>query len=331
MIIVWPVVPDISVIICTHNPHEDYLRRVLEALRAQTLPPTEWELLLVDNVSEKPLAGRIDLSRHPNARHVREEKVGLTHARLRGIAESKGGLLVFVDDDNVLRPDYLRACLKISADYPRLGAWGGSCLPEFEAEPPAELRPWLAGLVIEKLSAPVWANLPRGNEALPSGAGMVVRRNVALRYQELVLHDPVRQTLDRSGKMLGAGGDSDMALCSVDLGLGTGRFPELELTHLIPARRLTLEYLEGIHEGFGYSSTVISAIHDQAGYFPGQMPSGAMKIFLLRILMFVTGKGRVERRIRLAQEKGGLRARRELKRLGGFQRAPAAQPGAVPS
>ncbi|MGA2852681.1 MAG: glycosyltransferase, partial [Verrucomicrobiota bacterium] len=52
---------EISIIICTHNPREDYLRRVLEALRAQTLPARDWELLLVDNASEKPLASRFDL------------------------------------------------------------------------------------------------------------------------------------------------------------------------------------------------------------------------------------------------------------------------------
>src|SRR5882724_1632506 len=144
--------PAISVIICTHNPRENYLRRVLDALRAQTLPLADWELLLVDNASEKPLAGRIDLSWHPNARHLREEKTGKTHALLRGIAGFTGELLVIVDDDNVLRADYLQTCLKVAADYPWLGAWSGSCIPEFETEPPPELRPWLAGLVIEKLT-----------------------------------------------------------------------------------------------------------------------------------------------------------------------------------
>ena len=187
--------PVISVIICTHNPRPDYLTRVLEALRAQTLPVDRWELLLVDNASEQPLGGRFDLSWHPHARHVREEKTGLTHARLCGIAAAQADLLVFVDDDNVLRRDYLEAALKIAADYPQIGAWAGSCIPEFEVEPPAELRPWLAGLVIEKLKTPLWARLPRGSEATPPGAGMTVRRKVALRYRELTLTNPLRQTL----------------------------------------------------------------------------------------------------------------------------------------
>jgi glycosyltransferase involved in cell wall biosynthesis len=304
----------VSVIICSHNPRENYLRRVLDALMKQTLPAKDWELLLIDNASAEPLAGRFDVAWHPNARHIREEKVGLTPARLRGIAESKGDLLVFVDDDNVLRADYLQASLKISADYPQLGAWGGSCIPEFEVEPPSELRPWLAGLLIEKLDKPVWDKIPRGGRHLPFGAGMAVRRNVALNYREQVLRDPLRQTLDRSGKMLGAGGDSDMALCSLAFNLGTGRFPELELAHLIPARRLTLEYLEGIHEGFGYCGVVLAAIHDKAARGPSQAKN-ALKRFLLPMKLLAEGKSREERRLKLAEERGKRAALCELHRL----------------
>ena len=306
----------VSVIICSHNPREDYLRRVLDALKAQTLPAKDWELLLVDNASKEPLAKRVDLSWHPNSRHIREDKVGLTHARLRGIAESKGDLLVFVDDDNVLRVDYLQTTLKISAAWPQLGAWGGSCLPEFEAEPSAEMRPWLAGLLIEKLITSFWAKLPTGGPALPPGAGMTVRRVVAERYRKLVLRDPVRQALGRTGKKLAAGEDSDMALCGFEIGLGTGRFPELELTHLIPTRRITLEYIEGLHEGFGYSDVVLKAIHHREGL--AQLQSGGLKNFLLPIVMTATGKSRVQKRIRLAEERGRTAALRDLQALGYF-------------
>jgi len=47
----------LSVIICTHNPREDYLRRTLEAFEKQTLPRDQWELQLVDNASNEALAG----------------------------------------------------------------------------------------------------------------------------------------------------------------------------------------------------------------------------------------------------------------------------------
>ena len=127
--------PDVSVILCTHNPRDDYLDRVLIGLRSQTLSFQHWELLLIDNASNEPLADRFNIGWHPNGRHVREDELGLTPARLRGIAESAAELLVFVDDDNVLDPDYLEQGLRLAREYSFLGTWGGQCVPAFEVEP----------------------------------------------------------------------------------------------------------------------------------------------------------------------------------------------------
>src|SRR5690348_1101571 len=99
---------NLSVITCAHNSRDDYLMRVTNALNNQTLDKASWEYLLIDNASAERLAEKIDLSWHPKARLVREEKLGLTPARLRGIREATGEMLVFVDDDNVLDPDYLK-------------------------------------------------------------------------------------------------------------------------------------------------------------------------------------------------------------------------------
>jgi len=141
--------PDISVIICTHNPRLDYLRRVLDALKAQTLPVEQWELLLIDNASKEKLSDAWDLSWHPCARHIREDELGLTPARLRGIRESNGQLLVFIDDDNVLCPDYLAVALQAMRKNALLGVLGaGRILPEFEAPPTAEVIPFLNSLAL---------------------------------------------------------------------------------------------------------------------------------------------------------------------------------------
>src|SRR5437763_8595738 len=110
--------PVISVIICSHNPRSDYLDRVLKALNAQTVSVNAWELLLIDNASDGLLSSEVDLTWHPHARHVREEQLGVSFARRRGIEEAKADILVFVDDDNILDPDYLEVGLRIASDYP---------------------------------------------------------------------------------------------------------------------------------------------------------------------------------------------------------------------
>src|SRR6476646_7750846 len=113
----------LSVIICTHNPRSDYFARCLEGLRTQSLPRNAWELILVDNRSDEPLANGVDVSWHPAARIVREETLGLTPARLRGIREAAGDLLVFVDDDNILDPNYLDQAVRIAEERSFLGSW----------------------------------------------------------------------------------------------------------------------------------------------------------------------------------------------------------------
>jgi glycosyltransferase involved in cell wall biosynthesis len=125
----------ISVVICTHNPVEQYLNRVLAALRAQDFDYAQWELIVVDNASSATVADRFDVSWHPAGRHVREDQLGLTHARVRGIEESRGRVVVFVDDDNVLSSTYLREAAAIAVDFPFIGVWGGQVKPEFEVKP----------------------------------------------------------------------------------------------------------------------------------------------------------------------------------------------------
>jgi len=173
--------PNLSVIICTHNPRPDYLRRTLAALQAQSLPAAQWELLLIDNASDRALAGDWDLAWHPRARHVSERELGLTPARLRGIRESAGDLLVLVDDDNVLAADYLAAAAGLFARRADLGVASGRLLPEYETPPPPWFRPYESWIAVRRLDASRWANFfdPR---AEPCGAGMCVRKDVALRY-----------------------------------------------------------------------------------------------------------------------------------------------------
>jgi len=70
--------------------------------------------------------------------------VGLTMARLRAIEESASELLLFVDDDNVVAPDYAEVLLCLAAEFPKLGCFGAGRLePEFEVAAAPGLEPYL--------------------------------------------------------------------------------------------------------------------------------------------------------------------------------------------
>jgi glycosyltransferase involved in cell wall biosynthesis len=242
----------VSVVVCTHNPHPDRLRRTLESLREQSLARNQWELLVVDNASDTRVSDTYDLSWHRRARHIREEKLGLTPARLRGIAEAEGELLVFVDDDNVLAPMFLKEALDIWNRHPYLGAFGAGRLePEFEIQPPPEIRPSLNLLAVRSVKQSQWSSNIRDVESIPWGAGLCVSRGVADAYARVIdsLGSDVIAVLGRRGLELFAGEDDVFSWVAASLGLGFGIFPCLRLTHLIPARRLSRQYfLKLIHD-----------------------------------------------------------------------------------
>ena len=289
----------ISAIICTHNPRPDYLRRVLDALKAQTLPKEQWELLLIDNASKEPLAKSCDLSWHPQARHIREDELGLTPARLRGIAEAEGGLLVFIDDDNILAPDYLERAAAIPGSYAHIGVFGAGTLePEFEEEPEPAVRPWLRMLALRTVSRPTWTNNVADYFCTPWGAGLCVPRQFAARYSQFVRELRTSEVLDRQGENLFCGGDDVFSWLSVGSDVGFGIFPGLRITHLIPAGRVRQDYLVRLVHGHSFSHAVL-------GYIVyGTHPRPAPALHRLRMIAHGLKNGWFSMRCQWAESRG---------------------------
>jgi len=253
----------ISVLLCTHNPRPDYLGRVLTALRGQTLPTKHWELLLIDNASEQPLAQTVDISWHARGRNIRENELGLTVARMRGIQEARGELLVFVDDDNLLSPNYLVQATATSARCPDFGVFGAGILnPEFEVQPPVELLPHLSKLALRCEPSPLWSHNGTDIHCRPWGAGLCVTNRVANFYRQLVSGLAITPVLDRQGKRLFCGGDDLFSRVAAGLGLRFGVFPELSVTHLISAGRLNQHYLIRLIHDHALSNGVLDYLLD---------------------------------------------------------------------
>jgi len=293
---------EISVITCAHNPRREYLKQVLDALSGQTLDKQRWEYLLIDNASDEPLSERIDLSWHPNSRHIREDRLGLTPARLRGISESTGEILVFVDDDNVLDLDYLEQVAQISDARPMLGAFGGQVRPVFEETPPAWTKQYWSRLVIREFEHDRWSNVPSLHDTMPSGAGLCVRRRVANEYLAYHTNGKRRFMMDRAGTMLLSGGDTDLAATACDLGLGTGLFTALKLSHLILRERLQEDYLVRLVEGMAFSGVVLKSFRSN-GAAPTKARLQTQAADLLRMLLMDSRQRRFFRAVRSGERK----------------------------
>jgi len=275
--------PTITVAICTHNPRWEVFSRVIDALRNQSLSTDEWDLLIVDNASDEPIrASRF--SWDGRLRVVREPVLGLTPARLTAIRGANSELIVFVDDDNLLSPDYLENAQRIAREWPTLGAWGGSITAHYEVTPPAWLKSYERFLAVREVAHDEWFNIPQPAfySHLPYGAGLCIRRAVADAYCQLAEGDEVRSRLDRRGASLASAGDTDLALVSFDIGLGTGLFASLKLTHVIPGRRLTEEYMGQLLREMNYSLRLLVAKRGHALSHPSWLRRSLDNVSALR-------------------------------------------------
>ena len=291
----------ISVIVCTHNPIPEYLRRALDALHAQTLPREEWELFLIDNASDTPLAETTVLCGHPRGRHIREDELGLTPARLRGIRESRGDILVYVDDDAVLAPDYLQTARDLLTEHPNLGVIGAGILePEFAVQPPRELVPYLGSLSLRRVSDRFWSTNIKDLVSVPWGAGLCVRRSVSDSYQQLLNQLNVTDLIDRRGERLFSNGDVAFSWAAVAARQGFGVFPELQVTHLIPAGRLTQRYFLQLAHDTNLSSGVLHYLRE--GVMPGDGYSRGEQ--WIRLILHGIRRGLFSMRLRRAASVG---------------------------
>jgi glycosyltransferase involved in cell wall biosynthesis len=312
-----------SVAICTYNPRPEYLARVLAALRAQTMPLSQWELLLIDNASTTATARETGLAWHPAARHVLEPTLGQAHARLRAIKEATGEILVFVDDDNVLAPDYLEHTAAIAATHSWLGAWGaGRIVGDFEEPPPEWTQPFHGLLAISEIARDSWAN-SLGSSNTPYGAGLCIRLPLAQAHAQRLEANPQGFAFGRKGhQAFVSHEDIHIASVAIDLGLGVGRFKRLSFTHLIPPSRLTVEYLERLVEGSYFAETLF--YHRLGQPLPIAPDSFFQRLALWRYERTLDPRAR---RVRAAQRRGRARAYEEIARLPAA--APIAQPPAA--
>lgn len=117
-----------SIIICTYN-RVSYLKETIESILSHFADKTNYELLIIDNNSTDNTAQVVKEFLHiPLVRYVLETNQGLSHARNRGIKEASNEILVFLDDDIDIEPNYLDVCDKVYND-PNVHIVGGKVLP----------------------------------------------------------------------------------------------------------------------------------------------------------------------------------------------------------
>jgi glucosyl-dolichyl phosphate glucuronosyltransferase len=264
-----PPTPKVTVAILTYN-RADFLRQTLAGIQQQQFPRDHYEVLVVDNNSADNTREVVQsfAEDRPAPRHVFEPKQGLDHARNRAIREARGEIIVFADDDILVKPDWLsQLVVPLMADHSRrVGALGGEVIPVFPDGLPPWVAEWHAPLAFRTETGPLEAHHS------PMGANLAVPRWV---FEEL---GPFSTALDRNGKNLFGGGDAELIRRVRAAGLEVWFSPGAAVKHQMPASRTTFQYAARHAFDSARSRVVDQAGRgDAGGYLLSRLLANALK------------------------------------------------------
>lgn len=247
---------NISVIVCTYNG-ASRLKPVVDSLLGQNYDAGGFEILIVDNDStDKTREVCEGIIRNSPKKHIEyhfEKNRGLSHARNRGIQESKGEIVAFIDDDAVADPTWLLSIHRVLSD-PTIHAVGGKVLPIFDKPRPY----WLAGGIDTMLTI-----LDLGDQMVPfqypyngpCGTNMAFRKSV---FDRVGYFDPA---LGRCGNKLLGGEETDLLMRMELNGMTFVYCPDCVVHHHVPQDRLTKPCVRKRALYQGYSIAFLALKH----------------------------------------------------------------------
>nr|CCF78723.1 Glycosyl transferase family 2 [Rubrivivax gelatinosus S1] len=237
--------PAYTVALCTHN-HADRLERTLADLAHLRAPERPWEFLVIDNGSRDATPALLAGHAWPpgwTVRIVREERLGLSNARNRAIAEARGEYLIFMDDDETADPEWLRAFERLIATRCP-DAFGGRIRVLFEDERPRWLRDELLGFLGELNRADTIAPLADPHASFFGG-------NFGFRLTVCERVGGFDSMLGRKGSDNTGGEEVDFYRRLLAAGLSVWWTPEAVIYHRIQAVKLDRRYFLDLHYRMG--------------------------------------------------------------------------------
>jgi len=115
--------PALTAAVCTRNG-ADRLAECLDALSALDYPAARLDILVVDNAPANDDT-RVLVDRYPSIRYVIEPRPGLDWARNRAIAEARGEIIAYTDDDVSVDPGWAAAIGRLFRADPAIEAVTG--------------------------------------------------------------------------------------------------------------------------------------------------------------------------------------------------------------
>jgi glucosyl-dolichyl phosphate glucuronosyltransferase len=224
----------ISIVICTFNRAPILQQTLLSFLRQNELNTIQHELLIIDNNSTDDTAIVVrDFLRNKSTKYFLETSQGLSFARNRGIAESNGELIAFLDDDVLVHKNWLTS-LKACFDETDAVVVGGKVSLKFQAPP----EKWMGDVFRKCLSE---VDLGTSRVVLSDG-DRLYGANLSFRKKVFEEVGPFDTNAGRAKHELLSGEETELLRRII---ANDGRViydPDVSVEHLIGAERLQWEY-----------------------------------------------------------------------------------------
>lgn len=242
----------LSVIFCTYN-REKYIYNALKSIAEQDFPVQDYEIVLINNNSTDKTEDICLQFRHDypqvDFRYFIESNQGLSYARNRGVQESRGGILVFVDDDATVFEHYLSFIDLFFEAHPEASACGGPIIPVYEADKPKWLSYYTEQLIGGALHEGDKVK-PFCKGKYPGGGNSAFRKTVFDKYGLFNVE------LGRKGTGLIGAEEKDLYERLTKGGEVFYYLPQMGIYHYIPEKKLTEEHFLALTYSIGKSERI---------------------------------------------------------------------------
>lgn len=234
----------LSVVICTYRRSHSLLN-VLQSVSEQTLPKTEYEIIIVNNEPRETYPATVaeeirnryfeDFSDH--LKFIDCPVPSLSYARNVGISEASGEVVLFIDDDAIAKPDCLEWITHAYANHPDAGIIGGHIHLKVPDPLPTVLKPGREALWSQFLTSFQEYTLVEHWWEFPWGANWSARRRVLYEIGGF------RINFGRSRNDFGGGEELVAAALAKQLGYAVGIEPRAKVLHDVEHHRYTEEHV----------------------------------------------------------------------------------------
>ena len=239
---------ELSIVISTYN-NAASLERTLKSVAVQDADKSLWECVVVNNNSTDDTAERVAAfaKAHSdiNIKLVDESQQGLSYARNRGIVESQGQFVAFIDDDETINEGFVSAYIDLFRNHGAFVA-AGALKVQYENARPR----WMSYYTEKMIANPLDLGskiTTISNTVMPTGGNMAFNRDV------FNLYGTFDTNLGRKGGKLFGGEENDMFERVRDLGERIFYTPHAIAYHHIVDKKLTPEYFDKLSYGVGVS------------------------------------------------------------------------------